>query len=261
MEPKDSFDEVAALYAEVRPAYPAALYDDLAAHADLTPSAAVLEVGCGSGQATSDLAARARHVVAIDPGAQLIAQARTRVTAGNVAFVVAPFETFATEDGAFDLVASAQAWHWIPPDISYPRAARLLTPRGTLAVFGHVPARLPAHLLPAFKEAFDRHWPGIWGRESPETGYRPSGPFPTLFARSGLFAAVTHRAYAWTWRLDADTYGKYLRTDSGYRLLPEAQRFALFDSLVAAVARDDGAMAWAWETHLYTARRRETAFT
>ena len=43
MDPRDTFDAVADLYAEVRPGYPAALFDDLEALAGLGPSATVLE--------------------------------------------------------------------------------------------------------------------------------------------------------------------------------------------------------------------------
>jgi hypothetical protein len=67
---------------------------------------------------------------------------------------------------------------------------------------------------------------------------------------------MVHRAYAWTWRVDPQTLGRYLRTDSSYHLLPEAQRFAMFDALSEVVAENGGVLEWPWETHLYVARRR-----
>jgi SAM-dependent methyltransferase len=256
MEQRDSFDTVADLYAEVRRGYPAALYDDLAALAGLGRDASVLEVGCGGGQATGDLAARARHVTALDPGAQLVSQARARIAAPNVDFVVSRFETYDAPPAAFDLVASAQAWHWVDPAIAYAKAAETLTPGGCLALFGHVPLPPTGPLNAAFKVIYDRHLPGAWGTPPPQAAYRPGALFDVGIDASGLFGPVTHREYAWTWRLDPQTFGRYLRTDSSYHVLPEARRFALFDDLAQALADQGGMFDSPWETHLYVAARR-----
>jgi len=255
MDLRDSFDTVADLYGEVRKGYPAALFDDLEALAGLEPAARVLEVGCGAGQATGDLAARAGSVTALDPGAALIDQARARVTAGDVQFVVSGFEGFEAPPASFDLVASAQAWHWIAPEIAFAKAAALLKPGGTLAVFGHVPFPPPEPFAAAFHTAYDRFMPGAWGTPPPQAAYLPDGPFAPGFDASGRFGPVTHRAHAWTWAMDGPTLGKYLRTDSSYRALPETVRFGLFDALQATVETIGQPCPMPWETHLYLARR------
>lgn len=255
MHARDSFETVAELYGEVRQGYPAALFDDLAEMGALTPAARVLEVGCGAGQASGDLARRAASLVAIDPGEKLIGEARARIDAAGVRFEVCSFEDFSAAPGAFDLVASAQAWHWIPPQRSFPKAAELLAEGGWLAVFGHVPMAPPERLSAPFKAAYDRWLPGAWGRPPPQAWYLSEGPVAGLFAASGRFGAAVQRAYDWAWRIDAATFGKYLRTDSSYRAMPQAERFALFDALAAAVEADGGEITLAWRTHLYAARR------
>jgi len=255
MEQRDTFDAVADLYGEARPGYPAVLYDDLWALAGLGADATVLEVGCGAGQATGDLAARAGRVIAVDPGPRLIEQARARVSAANVEYQVAGFEDLEVEVGAFDLVASAQAWHWVDPGIGFRKAAEALRPAGALAVFGHVPALPDEPVRGAFQRIYDRFLPGAFGAPSPEAAYRPEGMFPGLYAASGRFEAPTHRAYAWTWRLDPQMLGRYLRTDSSYHVLPEGPRFALFDALSDAVADLGGVFDAPYETHLYVARK------
>ena len=255
MDQGESFDAVADLYAEVRRGYPAALFDDLAALAGLGSEARVLEVGCGAGQATSDLAARATCVVALDPGPALIEQARRRVAASDVRFVVSRFEEFDPPAGKFDLVVSAQAWHWVDPAVGFAKAATALRPGGRIAIFGHVPMPPRDPIATAFKEAFDAHAPGVWGAPPPEAGYLPSGPFAQMIVQSGRFGPVTHRRYAWSWRLDPATFGRYLRTNSSYHFLSEAPRFALFDALAQAVRVHGGVYDSEWETHLYLARR------
>ncbi|WP_332763666.1 class I SAM-dependent methyltransferase [Phenylobacterium sp.] len=244
---------MAQTYAAVRPGYPAALYDDLAALGALTPRTRVLEVGCGGGQATGDLATRARSVVALDPGARLVDEARRKVGAANVEYVVARFEDYELEPEGFDLVASAQAWHWIPREIAFSKAAEALSSGGWLAVFGHVPMAVPEAFEAPFKAAFDRHAPEVWGQPPSQAAYLPSGPFAGMFARSALFGPAMHRGYAWTWDLDPETFGRYLRTDSSYHFLAEGPRFALFDALAGAVAANGGIFSSAWQTHLYLA--------
>jgi SAM-dependent methyltransferase len=255
MQARETFDTVADLYGEVRQGYPAALYDDLRTLAGLGPAARVLEIGCGAGQATADLAARAARVVALDPGAQLIAQARARASATNIDFVVSPFEAYAPDPGGFDLIASAQAWHWIDPALCFPKAARALKAGGALAIFGHVPLPPPEPFFAAFEKVFAVHAPGIWGLPPPQSAYLPAGPFAGMIDASGLFGPVTHRGYGWTWTIDGRTLGKYLRTDSSYRSLPDETRLGLFDALQAAVESLGDRIDLPWETHLYVARR------
>lgn len=250
-----AFDGVADLYADVRPGYLPALFDDLVAMGALGPSKAVLEVGCGAGQATEDLARRSGRVVAIDPGERLISNARRGVSAENVSFIVSTFEDLDATPASFDLIASAQAWHWVDPEVGFTKAASMLRPDGCLAIFGHVPMMVPEALQPAFRTAFETYWPGAWGQPPPQSWYLPQGPVSSLVAASRQFQPAEHRGYSWTWTFDPDLFGRYLRTDSSYHVLAEAPRFALFDALSVAIADQGGTYDSAWETHLYVARK------
>src|SRR3954463_11880016 len=77
---RTTFDADAARYDRARPGYPSALFDDLAALAGLGPGSRVLEIGCGTGQATVPLAERGYQVVAIELGAELAVVARRNLT-------------------------------------------------------------------------------------------------------------------------------------------------------------------------------------
>ena len=255
MTQAQSFDKIAELYGEVRRGYPAQLFDDLQILAGLSPTSKVLEIGCGAGQATGDLATCAHGVIALDPGPQLIEQARLRAPASNIEYVVAKFEDYAPPPSTFDLVASAQAWHWVDPTIGFPKAAQALRPNGALAIFGHVPMTLPEPINSAFRPIVEQYWPGVWGSPPSQAYYLETGPVAQMITKTGLFGPVTHRAYSWTWTLDPDLLGRYLRTDSSYHALPEPQRFAMFDAMSAAVTNHGGQLEAPWETHLYVARR------
>src|SRR5437868_2151773 len=73
------FTEDAELYDRMRPTYPAAVFEDLANFGALAPGSRVLEIGCGTGQATLALAERGYRVTAIDLGAEMAAIARRKL--------------------------------------------------------------------------------------------------------------------------------------------------------------------------------------
>jgi SAM-dependent methyltransferase len=255
VEQRATFNAIAGLYAAARPAYPEALIDGVIGFAGLTTADSILEVGCGAGQATAQFAKHADWLLAIDPGEALIAAARER-TAGlsNVAFVASTFESFDAPAGTFKLVFAAQAWHWIPPHLAFPKAATLLGDGGTLAVFGHIPMNAPEPLRTVFEQIY-RHHTGRWA-PPPEAAYLPSGPFPHLFDASRCFGPVTHRRYVWTWHHTSSSFADFLRTRSDHQLMQPEQRELLITSLKAAVDALGGEFDWPYETHLYLAKTK-----
>ena len=162
MEDGRTFDAVAAAYDAQRSGYPDELFADLSAIAELDSGARVLEVGCGSGQATAGLASRGFDVTAIDPGPSLIAIARLRFEhSSSVRFAVSTFEDWWAPSDGFRLLAAAQSWHWVRPDIGYGKAAKALGFKGRLAVFGHTP-RWSTELLGCLEPAYRRLAPEMW---------------------------------------------------------------------------------------------------
>jgi SAM-dependent methyltransferase len=129
------FDEVAAEYDRNRPAYPDELVDRACDIAGIVRGDPVLEVGCGSGQLTRSLVARDLRVTAVEPGKHLMSLAEQHVAGrGGVRFLNARFEDADLPHGQYRALFSAAAFHWIDPDVSWAKAARLLAPGGTLAL-------------------------------------------------------------------------------------------------------------------------------
>src|SRR3712207_5907464 len=71
-----TFDGAALLYDRVRPGYPEELFDDVVARTGLPRGGRVLEIGCGTGQATVPLARRGYCVLCVELGENLAAVAR-----------------------------------------------------------------------------------------------------------------------------------------------------------------------------------------
>src|SRR6185312_4726413 len=90
---RTTFGQDAELYDQWRPLYPPQLFTDLATLADLGPNARVLEIGCGTGQATLPLAQRGCQVLAMDLSPAMAAVARRNLAEfPDVTVVAAAFE-------------------------------------------------------------------------------------------------------------------------------------------------------------------------
>jgi SAM-dependent methyltransferase len=130
------FDEVAEDYDRHRPTYPDVLVDS--ACEGLNPGAAVLEIGCGTGQLTRSLLARGLRVTAVEPGRQLIVRARDRLDGlGDVEFVNARLEDIPLPRAHYAAVFSASAIHWVDPEVSWRKAADALADGGSMALLSY----------------------------------------------------------------------------------------------------------------------------
>jgi ubiquinone/menaquinone biosynthesis C-methylase UbiE len=171
------FDGIAERYAAYRPGYPVQVVKFVATTAGLGREAAVLEVGCGTGQLTERLARSGFRLTAIDIGASMIAAARRRLAGADVCFQATSFEDLVAADASFDLVISSAAFHWIDPEVAFTKSARLLRPGGWLALLG-----TEEHYDDPLGAALDGLWVthgdtgGAWGR-------RPSDPEAIAAAR------------------------------------------------------------------------------
>jgi SAM-dependent methyltransferase len=254
MEQRFTFDQVASVYQDARPDYPEALIDDVISYAGLKPNDAILEIGCGTGQATKSFAARGYSIVAIDPGPEMVRAARESLANfGNVELIETTFEAWRAKRAAFRLIIAAQSWHWVSPVVRFAKAAKVLAPGGSMAVFGHVPVGLPAPLLEQFKQIYLRHT-GHWG-PPPEAWYLPYGPLKGLFDASGVFGPVQHNGYSWKRRHTTSRYANFLRTRSDHRMLAPAKHEELLSEITAAIDAQGGEFQMDYETHLYMARR------
>ena len=138
MEERFAFDQIANVYKVARPGYPEALIEDVVSYADLKQGDHILEVGCGTGQATKGFAKRGFPIVAMDPGPEML-----RGVAGfsNVELLETTFEAWPANQGAFRLIVAAQSWHWVSPEMRFTKAVEALSPNGPLAVFWKRPGR------------------------------------------------------------------------------------------------------------------------
>jgi SAM-dependent methyltransferase len=235
------FNEVPELYDRVRPTYPDALFADLVDITGLSARSSVLEVGCGTGQATRSLAALGWAVTAVEQGADLAALARRRLAQfGNVEIETSSFETWDDRGRRFDLLLAAASWHWVDPSIGWRRAHEVLRPQGWMALIGNVVVRRPGE-PEVYAETADLHehfapgHPG-WGHPPTEADLEAEGEGWGLVEDPGpLFALTTVRWYPAVQWFDGSGFADHLRSASLYRNLAPDVREPLLDAIAARI--------------------------
>jgi SAM-dependent methyltransferase len=222
------FGEDPDLYDLARPSYPAALLDDLVAM--VGPGARALDVGCGTGKATVLLAARGFTGVGVEADPAMAAVAR-RNLAGQPGWriEVSDFEKWHPADGdtQFDLVSSAQAWHWLDPEIRLRKAHDSLRGGGWLALWWNRPAD-DADIARDISDIYAEVAPSI----AAKSGIGSKGAPPPDEDPVGVsFREPVRRSYPWARDYTPDEWVALLRTQSDHRLLPADQ----LDELTARI--------------------------
>ena len=247
-----SFNRVAELYDEVRPGYPDALITDILELSGIPPGGRIIEVGCGTGQATVPFAERGYHMVCLELGDRLAALA-ARNLAGfqNVTVTNSAFEEWTPEAERFDLAISGTAFHWIVPDIGYPRAAEALKPGGTLALFWNFHVQPDTEPFASMQAHYRRHAPSMAEVTSWEDRLRERR---VEFEESGRFGPVQERLYPWESEVNADEYIRGMGTQSDHIMLEPDARAKLFAGIRSEIVTHGGVVRQPWVTALLLAR-------
>jgi SAM-dependent methyltransferase len=222
------FDEDAELYDRARPGYPDELFDDLAALAGLQRGSRVLELGCGTGQATVPLARRGYDVTAVELGPRLADVARRKLAAfPSVRVVNTDFEHWPLPAERFDLVLAATSFHWLDPAVRLAKSAQALRPGGVLAVIStHHVAGGDAPFFAAAQGCYERWMPGT----PPGLVLEAASEVPRgtgELERDGRFREVGFRRYERELAYSTSEYLDLIQTYSGHRALDEDARRAL----------------------------------
>lgn len=141
MDIKYLFDEAVSNYEKRRPNYGTELFEDIINYAEINKDKSLIEIGCGTGQATEPLLKTNCKVTAVELGENLSSFTREKFKSyKNFNVVYSAFEDYDCDDNKFDMLYSATAFHWIPDEIGYKKAYRVIKNGGTLALFWNRPS-------------------------------------------------------------------------------------------------------------------------
>jgi SAM-dependent methyltransferase len=166
---------------------------------ELRAGQSLLDIGCGPGTITVDLAARVApgRVLGIDPSADVLSGARDLATRGEVAveFAVGDVYVLDLPDGSFDVVHAHQVLQHLPDPVGALREMRrVCAPDGVVAARdGDYAAMTWFPRIPAL----DR-WLELYEAVARSNGGEPDAGRRLLgWARAAGFAEVTGTASVW----------------------------------------------------------------
>ncbi len=229
---RTTFEESADLYNETRPGYPEQFVEDVISFSNIPAGGRILEIGCGPGNATISFARHGFEILAVELGVKLSTYTRQNcLPYPKVSVVNIAFEDWPMEVGVYDLAISADAFHWIQPEIGYPKVASALKPSGTLAFFWNAPSKMDPEIAAAVKQVYISRAPQA---EIPEESFTPEWMINTItevITQSACFGDVTVRTYPVTVTESVDHYIKNLWTYSSHHPLDRRTREYLYDGI------------------------------
>lgn len=208
-----AFGSVAEIYDRVRPQYFQPLLDRAQEVLELRPDVRVLELGAGSGRLTRELVTRFESVFAVEPDDDM----RSFLDVGTV--LAGSAEEIPLAEASVDVVFVGEAFHWFDPARAISEIARVLRPRGALAIISthwwETDPPLPDSALSLLREPHDRA----------STQRRP--PWYPAFEGS-RYEPLQCENYEEQITVDADRLLALYSTTSALAALSHAERKALF---------------------------------
>lgn len=231
-----SFGAVAGAYDRGRPGYP----PEAARWLIGRDAASVLELGAGTGKLTAELVAQGHDVHATDPDEQMLELLAKRVPQARRS--IASAEELPVSDRSVDVVVAAQAFHWFDHSVAIPEIARVLKPRGVLAlVWNFRDDRIP----------WVRRLGNLIG--TPEQLVDPTGKL----AESGLFEAADSERFSFWQEINRDSLVDLVVSRSQISTLDEEARASKVAEVVAfydEFGRGYDGMQLPYLTHCFRAR-------
>ncbi len=245
------FDDIVTTYDSIRPEYPQALFEDVFKYSGPEKGNKALEIGAGTGKATTPFLNAGYDVTAVEIGENMAEFLRDRFT-GNECFrvIVSAFEDALMEESSYDLIYAASAFHWVDAEIGCPKVFRLLKRGGAFVLlrYNAVPA-VGERLYEEIQAVYEKHYYGYYKskehpvKKSNEEYLEPAEVFRG-FRFNDLndysFKDVSMKLYETTRTFSTDEYMLILDTFSDHRVLPEENRVLLYAGIKEAILRNGG---------------------
>lgn len=233
-----SFNQIAELYDTARPSYPPKLIKDVVKLTQLSATSQILEIGTGTGKATLPFAQRGYTIRGLEPGDNLaIAAAQNLQTYPNVTIETTTFENWPIQPNTCDLVMSAQAFHWVDPEVGYFKVAQALKPEGKIALIWNIATKPDSAIAQDLDQIYTTyaHWRTKSFDEQQQARERELSDSP-------YFSKPTVKRYSWSLRYTTEQYLDLVRTQSDYLIQPKGKQQALLSAIASLIENNGGSL-------------------
>lgn len=226
------YSPAAEAYNKVRPRYPEELIHRVVEVAQLSSNSTILEVGCGTATATTSFATLGCTMVGLEPNPDFYQLAQQNCGLyPNVEIQNFSFEEWVLEAGKFDAVLAASSFHWIPPEIGYPKAVDALHQDGCLILLWNKELQPSYDLYQQLSPVYQIHAPSLDRYEDRATQEKILKQLGQMVVDSGKFKDLVGGIVESNVTYTVDDYLMLLDTYSPYLRLDPQQKLALFEGL------------------------------
>ena len=238
---KHWYSPAAEAYHQVRPRYPQALIDQVVEIAQLSSHSTLLEVGCGPAIATPAFATLGCRMVCLEPNPDFYALAQqTCELYPNVVVQNCSFEEWELSPQTFDVVLAASSFHWIPPEIGYPKAAAALRPEGFLILLWNKELQPRYEVYQQLEKVYQMHAPSLnRSYEDSATQVAILNELGQMAIESGQFKDMVAGQVEVEVTYSVDQYLMLLNTYSPHLKLEPQQKQHLFAGLREVLQNGD----------------------
>jgi len=236
-ERKRWYSLAAEAYNATRPGYPSELVNKAINAAQLSRTSRILEVGCGPGTATVSFAELGCTIICIEPNPEFCELAAMNCRSYSTVQVInSSFEEWDLEPESFDAVIAASSMHWIPSEVSYPKASTALKKDGYLMLLWNKEPQPSKAMQEALAEVYELHAPSLGRYEDRKTQEAILRGLGRMMLDSGRFRDMTTATVEASLSYTSDQYLSLLTTYSPYLKIDPRSREALFAGLKKCIA-------------------------
>jgi SAM-dependent methyltransferase len=217
----ETFDRDAKQYEKSRPKYHQLVFDIINSYSKLDSSKDVLEIGCGTGQATELFANTNSIIHCIDIGENLINVCKNKFSKQkNISYEVIQYENYKSTI-KYDLIYSATAYHWIHQPDGDNKTKELLRENGIFALLRNYHRKVNDGFFLESQEIYNKYMDK--NEINDVVNYR--------IMNTNIFHILCTFEYYWNESYKIDEYLNLLSTYSDHIALSEERRKGLFDEL------------------------------
>lgn len=228
---KNWYSPAAEAYNKVRPRYPSNLIHQVVEAAQLSTNSKLLEVGCGPATATVAFAQLGCSMICLEPNPKFFQLAQQNCQSySNVEIKNTSFEEW-TSTEKFDAVLAASSFHWVSPEVGYPKAANALQEDGHLILLWNKELQPCYEVYQRLSEVYQLHAPSLDRYENRETQEEILRGLGKIIIDSGQFKNLISGQVVCKVTYTVDEYLMLLNTYSPYLKLDTQSKGALFTGL------------------------------
>jgi ubiquinone/menaquinone biosynthesis C-methylase UbiE len=223
---RKSFGAVSEKYQRVRPNYPQKAIDDILKLSAIKKSGKILELGCGSGKATWPFAQKVYAIDALDISQSLVDIAKKKTKKfKNVKYIINSFEKTKLAKENYDLVISAQAFHWLDKKTRVKKIWQTLKKNGHLCIMANSRWKDYSVFYRELGQLYDRFHPNFT-----KSVVLPSN-FEKEIKKSGLFRKPQEKKYFRTIQYSKKDFIDLQASFSWIAILPKKESAEFFSAL------------------------------